>query len=84
MADLYQWWMQDLTIMPDGDLLICSGATKTGEVMPGCATDEGEQRVSRRLLTACATEAQALSRPILPPGKTRAEPRSNRRPLVYL
>lgn len=37
--------------MPDGDLLICSGATKTGAIMPGCATDEGEQRVLRRLLT---------------------------------
>ena len=38
--------------MPDGDLLMCSGATKTGEIMPGCATDEGEQRVIRRLLTS--------------------------------
>ena len=51
MADLFQWWQQDLALLPDGDILICSGATKTGEIMPGCATDEGEQRVLRRLLT---------------------------------
>jgi|ERR1700729_210825 len=39
MADLFTWWQEDLTILPDGDLLTVSG------------TIEGEQRVIRRLLT---------------------------------
>ena len=39
MADLFNWWRQDLTILPNGDLLAVDG------------TIEGEQRVLRRLLT---------------------------------
>jgi hypothetical protein len=39
MADLFCWWQQDLTILPNGDLLTVEG------------TIEGEQRVLRRLLT---------------------------------
>lgn len=39
MADLFCWWTQDLTILPNGDLLSVDG------------TIEGEQRVMRRLLT---------------------------------
>jgi hypothetical protein len=39
MADLFCWWQQDLTILPNGDLLSVDG------------TIEGEQRVMRRLLT---------------------------------
>lgn len=39
MADLFCWWDQDLTILPNGDLLTVAG------------TVEGEQRVMRRLLT---------------------------------
>jgi hypothetical protein len=39
MADLFCWWGQDLTILPNGDLLAVDG------------TKEGEQRVLRRLLT---------------------------------
>src|SRR6185312_2121492 len=39
MADLFGWWGQDLTILPNGDLLAVDG------------TIEGEQRVMRRLLT---------------------------------
>jgi hypothetical protein len=39
MADLFAWWSQDLTILPNGDLLTVDG------------TVEGEQRVLRRLLT---------------------------------
>jgi hypothetical protein len=39
LADLFSWWKQDLTILPDGDLLSIGG------------TVEGEQRVVRRLLT---------------------------------
>lgn len=39
MADLFCWWEQDLTILPNGDLLTIDG------------TVEGEQRVMRRLLT---------------------------------
>lgn len=55
MADLFQWWQQDLVLLPDGDLLVCSGILKNELAMPGCATDEGEQRVLRRLLTAAGT-----------------------------
>ena len=39
MADLFCWWGQDLTILPNGDLLAIEGLV------------EGEQRVMRRLLT---------------------------------
>lgn len=55
MSDLFQWWRQDLTIMPSGDLMVCRGIEPTGSAMPSCATIEGEQRVLRRLLTAAGT-----------------------------
>ena len=55
MADLFQWWRQDLTLLPDGDLLIASGVLKTGVILVGGATIEGEQRVLRRLLTTAGT-----------------------------
>lgn len=54
MADLFQWWRQDLTIMPDGDLLMASGVSKTGEIIPEGASIEGEQRVIRRLMTTAS------------------------------
>jgi hypothetical protein len=55
MADLFQWWNQDLTILPDGDLLLVGGVQKSGLPMPGTGTIEGEQRVIRRLLTAAGS-----------------------------
>jgi len=55
MADLYHWWQQDWTLLPDGDLFLCGGIQKTSAPVPVSATIEGEQRVLRRLLTAAGT-----------------------------
>jgi hypothetical protein len=55
VADLFQWWQQDLTILPDGDLLLASDVAKSGAIVSGGGTAEGEQRVIRRLLTAAGT-----------------------------
>ena len=52
MSDLFQWWHQDLTILPNGDLMVCRGIEPTGSLTPSSATVEGEQRVLRRLLTS--------------------------------
>ena len=51
MADLFAWWRQDLTLLPDGDLLMASAVSKTGVLTPASGTAEGEQRVLRRLMT---------------------------------
>lgn len=55
MADLFQWWRQDLTIMPSGDLLLCRGLEPNSSTLPSNVTVEGEQRVLRRLLTTPGT-----------------------------
>lgn len=55
MSDLFQWWRQDLVIMPSGDLMVCTGIQPTGSTQPSTATVEGEQRVLRRLLTTPGT-----------------------------
>src|SRR5260370_37518584 len=52
MSDLFQWWHQALTILPNGDLMVCRGIEPTGSLTPSSATVEGEQRVLRRLLTS--------------------------------
>src|SRR5258708_16619680 len=52
MRDLFQWWHQDLTILPNGDLMVCRGIEPTGSLTPSSTTVEGEQRVLRRLLTS--------------------------------
>jgi phage baseplate assembly protein W len=52
VSDLFQWWRQDLVILPSGDLLLTGGMQPAGSAIPNTPTVEGEQRVLRRLLTA--------------------------------